>query len=92
VIACYSVQQLLFDCASYLKEFEQTDRLWDVGAVSQGHAVAGGYDVWVCRPALSPRAALAVVERLHHRYHLCRLASGETPGRYVFLGRRIPRD
>ncbi len=86
----YSVQQLLFDCASYLKEFEQRDGLWDVGAVSQGPPVAASYDVWVCRPALSRRAALAVVEKLHRRYHLCRLAPAELPGRYIFLGRRIP--
>jgi hypothetical protein len=88
----YSVQQLLFDCTSYLKEFEQKDRLWYIGAVSQGSPVAGGYDAWVCRPALSRRAALTVVERLHRRHHLCRLAPVELAGRYVFLGRRIPRS
>ena len=83
----YSVQQLLFDSMSYIKEFRQTNASWHVavtGADLGGQELA--FDVWLHRPALSQRAAETVAARLRNRFGAHPLPNLPAPGRYLFLG------
>jgi hypothetical protein len=87
----YSVQQLLFDAMSYLKEFGAEGTAWRVAAVSPDLAgMEAQYEVWLHRPALSQRAVETVVARLTYRFGLQPLAPAPPKGRYLFLGRCQP--
>ncbi len=91
----YSVQQLIFDCMSYLKAFEAADAAWYAAATEKANREveilkSTGFDVWLHRPAMNVKAADNVVARLQRRYRVqgleCAIAG--RPGAYVFLGRR----
>ncbi|MBZ9772461.1 hypothetical protein [Mesorhizobium sp. CO1-1-8] len=87
----YSVQQLLFDCMGYLKEFSAEKAVWQIGAIGPDNPAhdqnRSRYDVWLHRPALSPKAAQNVERRLVARFGLSPIEPKMPLGRYVFLGR-----
>ncbi|WP_035486036.1 hypothetical protein [Geminicoccus roseus] len=93
----YSVSQIQFDCLSYIKEFGARPDEWLAGACADPHALLqerfaverAHHALWLTRPALTPRAAAAVVARLHGRYavRLAGLRPGDEHGRHVFLVR-----
>jgi hypothetical protein len=83
----YSVQQLLFDSMSYIKEFQPNGTSWHVAVI--GPELAGlalDYDIWLHRPALSRRAAETVAVRLRNRFCVQPLPNAPAPGRFLFLG------
>jgi hypothetical protein len=89
----YSVQQIKFECLSYIKEFGARMDQWVMGISSDpeqalaGHGVNLATDIWIWKPALSPAAALAVFNFFTHRYQV-RAADGEQGGgaaSYVFM-------
>jgi hypothetical protein len=88
----YSVQQLTFDCLSYLKEFQADDAVWHVGAVGSDNPADAcepeAYDVWIHRPALSTKAATTVANLLIARFRVLPINSDVQLGRFVFLGRQ----
>jgi hypothetical protein len=83
----YSVQQLLFDSMSYIKEFGRSGADWHVAVTSAdlcGREL--GYEVWLHRPALSQRAAETVAACLRSRFGVQPLPNAPELGRFVFLG------
>lgn len=90
----YSVQQIKFECFSYIKEFGARMEDWAIGAASDPESALFGElaldrteDVWMWKPALSPAAALAVIDFMTSRYRLERATPNPdtTPARFVFL-------
>ncbi len=70
----YSVQQIKFECLAYIKEYGGDPLAWRVLACEGlGEAelarcgVDHGRDIWMCKPALSLRAAMTVVQFLRER-------------------------
>jgi hypothetical protein len=89
----YSVQQLTFDCLSYLKDFQAADAIWHTGAVGPDNPAKvcdEEYDVWLYRPALSLKAANTVAHLLIARFRISPVKPGVQLGRFVFLGRLGP--
>jgi hypothetical protein len=95
----YSVQQIKFECFSYIKEFGAHMEDWVIGAASDPDAALFEHcavhrhdDIWMWRPALSPAAASAVIEFMTSRYRLRRatLPVSLTPERFVFMYRKRP--
>jgi len=82
----YSVQQIKFECFSYIKEFGARMEDWVIGAASDPDSVLFGEfaldrtdDIWMWKPALSPAAARAVIDFMTSRY---RLNAHPAPRRY----------
>jgi hypothetical protein len=95
----YSVQQIKFECFSYIKEFGARMEDWVIGAASDPDSVLFGEfaldrtdDIW--KPALSPAAARAVIDFMTSRYRLERASPhpGDTPARFVFMYRKRTVD
>ncbi|MDB5831842.1 MAG: hypothetical protein JWR14_1672 [Caballeronia sp.] len=93
----YSVQQIKFECFSYIKEFGARMEDWVIGAASDPDSSLFGElaldrtdDIWMWKPALSPAAARAVIEFMTSRYRLERAwpTIGDTPARFVFMYRK----
>ncbi|MGF6919565.1 hypothetical protein [Paraburkholderia sp. 40] len=95
----YSVQQIKFECFSYIKEFGARMEDWVIGAASdpdralfEACAVDRREDIWMWKPALSPAAASAVIDFMTSRYRLSRavMQADDTPARFVFMYRKRP--
>jgi hypothetical protein len=93
----YSVQQIKFECFSYIKEFGARMEDWVIGAASdpdsvlfEEFALDRTDDIWMWKPALSPAAASAVIDFMTSRYRLERASPrpGDTPARFVFMYRK----
>ncbi len=70
----YSVQQIKFECLAYIKEYGGDPRAWlTLACAGPGEAglarwgVDPAHDIWMCKPALSPLAAMSVVHFLRER-------------------------
>ncbi len=70
----YSVQQIKFECLAYIKEYGANPQAWVVlpceqptDAVFEHCGVDRSRDIWMCKPALSVKAALTVVRFLRDR-------------------------
>ncbi|WP_018410286.1 hypothetical protein [Methyloversatilis thermotolerans] len=94
----YSVQQIKFECFSYIKEFGARMEDWSIGVADDPeHALFGlcgvhpERDIWLWKPALSPHAARAVYEFMISRYrlHPAPASSASSAGRCVFMYRRM---
>ncbi len=93
----YSVQQIKFECLAYIKDFGGDPRAWIVlpcepptDAVFEQCGVDVSHDIWMCKPALSVKAALNVVRFLRDRMGVAAPPHDRpiTPGaRYVLLYR-----
>jgi hypothetical protein len=77
----YSVQQIKFECFSYIKEFGARMEDWVIGAASDPDhalfelcAVDRRDGIWMWKPALSATAAAAVIDFMTSRYQLERAA------------------
>lgn len=93
----YSVQQIKFECLTYIKEFGARMDEWSIGmADDPEHALFGlcgvdpERDIWLWKPALSVNAARTVVDFMTGRYrlHPARASSAPSAGRCVFMYRR----
>jgi len=70
----YSVQQIKFECLAYIKEYGGDPTAWVVlaseaptPALFAHWGVDQARDIWMCKPALSLKAALNVVGFLRDR-------------------------
>lgn len=90
----YSVQQIKFECFSYIKEFGARMEDWVIGAACDPDSALFGEfaldrneDIWMWKPALSPTAARAVIDFMTSRYRLERATplAGDAPARFVFM-------
>ncbi len=70
----YSVQQIKFECLAYIKEYGGDPAAWVVlaseaptPALFARWGVDQARDIWMCKPALSLKAALNVVGFLRDR-------------------------
>ena len=96
--AACSVQQIKFDCISYIKEFGADAGQWVGGscAISRDelfrlHAIDPVGDVWLWKPAMSTAAARTVARFLQGRLGVgAGTAADAGEGRFVFLFRRSP--
>jgi hypothetical protein len=95
----FSVSQIQFDCLSYIKEFGARPADWTIGTCVDPSPFLRdrldqdcGQVLWLIRPALTPRAALAAVDHLHRRYgvQLDRRGPADPAGRHVFIVRQVP--
>ncbi|MBC7208888.1 MAG: hypothetical protein H5U27_20620 [Methyloversatilis sp.] len=92
----YSVQQIKFECLTYIKEFGARMDEWSIGmADDPEHALFGlcgvdpERDIWLWKPALSVNAARTVVDFMTGRYRLHPARASSAPGgRCVFMYRR----
>ncbi|MBK4738632.1 hypothetical protein [Noviherbaspirillum pedocola] len=72
----YSVQQIKFECLSYIKEFGARMDQWVMGISSDPsqalarHGVDLSKDIWIWKPALSQSAARAVLDFFTKRYQV----------------------
>ncbi|ROO24192.1 hypothetical protein SAOR_15385 [Salinisphaera orenii MK-B5] len=73
----FSVQQIKFEFLSYMKEFEGNDGAWFVGVCADPEAalfasqmVDRQRDIWLWKPALTPRAALAVRDYFQQKFEI----------------------
>lgn len=93
--AC-SVQQIKFDCISYIKEFGADAGQWVGGSCAmpretlfRSHGVDPACDLWLWKPALSTGAARTVARFLQGRLGVGQGKEAEvTEGRFVFLYRK----
>ena len=90
MIRAYGISQIQFDCLSYIKEFGARPAEWTVGTCEEPERqLRDAADaLWLTRPALTEKAARAVVANLHRRYGVAVAESQE--GRHVFLVRPAP--
>lgn len=96
----FSVQQIKFDCFSYIKEFGARMEDWTIGmaedpeqAMFDTLGIDRDRDIWLWKPAMTPVAARTVVDFMVGRYRLDP-APGFGPGRAgrcVFMYRRSAR-
>ncbi len=96
-IAGYSVKQIKFEFLSYIKEFGGKGDDWIIGRancledVMSGHEWAGLRQeaIWICKPALSGRAAQIVIDHMVTRHQVGTLAAGATmtDGNWIYLYR-----
>lgn len=92
----YSVQQIKFECLSYIKEFGARMDEWTIGVADEPeHAlfalcgVDPERDIWIWKPSLSANAARAVVDFMTNRYRLHPAPSSSSSGGHcVFMYRR----
>ncbi len=96
----YSVQQIKFECLAYIKEYGGDPAAWVVLA-SEAPTPASfarwgvdhDRDIWMCKPALSLKAALNVVGFLRDR--MCVAAPSDNAAspdaRFVLLYRKQAR-
>lgn len=91
MIRAYSVSQIQYDCLSYIKEFGARPAEWTVGTCADpaGWRREAADTPWLTRPALTAKAAQAVVERLCRHYGV--LHGAVDDGRHVVLSRMIAR-
>ena len=93
----YSVQQIKFEFLSYIKEFGGTGSDWFIGLAegSSGEDISKRTDIsqqrliWICKPALSARAAVLVHDHMVARHQVRSLDHNlQSPGKsWVFLCR-----
>ncbi len=93
--AC-SVQQIKFECLTYIKEFGAKGGEWIGGTCAdprhtlfEVHRVDEQRDIWCWKPALSPAAARTVAIFLRDRFGVRQQAPGEE-GACVFLYKKTP--
>jgi hypothetical protein len=96
----YSVQQIKFECLAYIKEYGGDPAAWVVLASEAPTAasfarwdVDQARDIWMCKPALSLKAALNVVGFLRDRMGVAAPSRDvATPdARFVLLYRKQAR-
>lgn len=94
-MAGYSVQQIKFEFLSYIKEFGADGADWFIGCstepAAQGESATNVPDgaIWICKPALSARAARMVHDHMVSR-HQVQIAPGSAPvdaGNWIFMYR-----
>lgn len=95
----YSVQQIKFECLSYIKEFGAQMDQWVMGVTSdpdQALACIGvdlDNDIWLWKRALSQAAACSVLDFFTRRYQVCTAPAGmEDSGgaaNYVFMFKKV---
>lgn len=97
----FSVQQIKFECLSYIKEFGAKTDEWAIGVADDPEralfaecGIDAGRDIWLWKPALSAAAARTVFDFMVGRY---RLSPVEAPasvagGACVFMYRRPRKD
>ncbi|WP_175544428.1 hypothetical protein [Mesorhizobium sp. YR577] len=97
-MAGYSVQQIKFELLSYLKEFGGKGSDWTIGCMQgppDGGELAASNNpegvIWICKPALSARAARLVWDHMvsRHRLHVLPEQSAVEDGSWVLMFRRI---
>lgn len=73
----FSVQQIKFEFLSYIKEFEGNDGGWFVGVCTDpettlfaSETVDRQRDIWLWKPTLTPRAALAVRDYFQQKFEI----------------------
>jgi hypothetical protein len=91
----YSVQQIKFECLSYIKEFGSRGADWIGGTCADPrqtlfalHAVDEERDIWCWKPALSPAAARTVAAFLQQRIGV-RKPEPQEEGACVFLFKKV---
>lgn len=91
-----SLQQIKFECLTYIKEFGANGSEWMGGTCAdprhtlfEVHGVDEQRDIWCWKPALSPAAARAAAIFLRDRFGVQQTARGEE-GACVFLYKKIP--
>jgi hypothetical protein len=77
----YSVQQIKFEFLSYIKEFGGEGNQWSIGLSANGvppeiEEEAGSL-IWICKPAVSPRAAAIVLEHMVSRFNVKTAEQGD---------------
>jgi len=96
----YSIQQIKFECLAYIKEYGGDPAAWVVlasEAPTSASFVQWGVDqdrdIWMCKPALSLKAALNVVGFLRDRMGVAAPSHDiATPdARFVLLYRKQAR-
>lgn len=94
-MAGYSVQQIKFDFLSYIKEFGADGADWCISCstepVAQGEhgpTVPDGA-IWICKPALSPRAARMVHDHMvsRHQVQIAPRSASAAAGNWIFMYR-----
>jgi len=95
----YSVQQIKFDCLTYIKEFGARMDEWVIGmaddpekALFDACGVDQVRDIWLWKPALSPAAARTVIDFMTIRYQV-NPAPGFDAGRVghcIFMFKKLP--
>lgn len=86
----YSVQQVLFDCMSYMREFEERGELWRIGSVGSAETplvidLKSRFDVWIHRKMVSSVAAQTVCKRMSYRLSVAALEENVTDS-HIFFG------
>jgi hypothetical protein len=93
--AGYSVQQIKFEFLSYIKEFGASGLDWFIGCANEPSAHGERADIvpdnaiWICKPALSERAARMVHDHMVSR-HQVRIAPGAGSGNWIYMYRDGP--
>lgn len=94
-MAGYSVQQIKFEFLSYIKEFGANGADWLIGCSTgpslsgESAAIVPDDAIWICKPALSPRAARLVQDHMISR-HQVQIAPGAEQveaGNWIFMYR-----
>lgn len=82
----YSIQQIKFECLSYIKEFGARMDQWVIGTSDDPERTLASlgvdleHDIWLWKPALSATAARLVVEFFTGRYQVRPALQVATPG------------
>ena len=92
----FSVQQIKFECLSYIKEFGAKTEEWAIGMADDAEealfsvcGVDSRDDIWLWKPTLSPAAARTVVDFMvaRHRLHPVAGFGAGQQGRCIFMYR-----
>lgn len=92
----YSIQQIKFECLSYIKEFGAQMDQWVMGITNDPQQALAGQgvdltkDIWIWKPALSPAAARTVLNFFTRRYqvHAVEVEEGVGAAHCVFMFKR----